>query len=1026
MELVEIFQVLGIEQTKDERVIKNAYRAKLTVTNPEDNAEGFKRLRAAYEEACAYARRVEEEVSEKEISEKKEDSPVELWGKKAAEIYSRIDTRCDVKQWESLFSEDIFLSLEDEENCRLLLLRFIMDHYKLPTAVWELFDKKLNIVADAPRLREKFAADFVGYIVSKCERGEDVEFAQFEGAPDANYDLFLKYYDRCWHALNEENLEQAAEYIKNADELSIFHPIMEVCRATLLLKQDKPEEAVEMMKQLQERFPEDVMVCYNTGEILWNNGQKEEAAVVYESVKSIIEKHYMANVRLTEWYYECGRYEDAKKCAEEVLSSGADDNFMEILAKVNRELEKDMEAKFKEKKEWRTGLDLCWCYLQDGKVHKGIRLAKKLEQEIPAEKRAEYNGLMAKLSVEAAEYEEAIAISKIWEQSLIEKLKNDETEVEKDNDRIRQSHIISMQCHKYLGYADNKHFVEAIREADCIMTGTSKDIGLMLEKAQIYMEMEEYEKSLELSRQLIEEYQIYAAYATAMEVYCRQWDAKGVVHSGRQCIHIFPTYIRAYEHVAKVLLDFKQMDDLRALLEDARKNGIESVILDGYRYQMEHEVPDIKVLDEKIEQFRKEYLTNIEKGKLAYYEKGLPILTEYLYWYPGTYMLVERGIFHKAANHLEEAKEDFEKALSENPAQPYALNGLSFVYKFQGNYEKAIVCLKKAILYMGEDVNPVRFADLGNLYSLLGDYESALTSYRKYMKIASEKKRRNAYFIPDMAMCLARCGHINDAIEILKSVFGESFTFYSEAVHIYQISGKGELSQKLLEQWDKALLNCKNALRSSDYAKIYDKQAWQQLLYGSGEKAIQYFEKLLNVKSHDNSIGGSLCDMIFACILSGDEEKGKLYSAKLREWQKKEKEEGRNDYHNREKGRLQLDILAEFYTADEEKLEAMLAKEVDCQICHFCTFCICKELEAVRILYLLRKGEKEAALARLEHNLEIQPLDEYMLAIRHLYENVVRQENKHILDGVDMHAAAKDTESKIGLLGKVVGLLRKK
>ena len=37
MELVEIFQVLGIEQTKDERAIKNAYREKLAVTNPEDN-----------------------------------------------------------------------------------------------------------------------------------------------------------------------------------------------------------------------------------------------------------------------------------------------------------------------------------------------------------------------------------------------------------------------------------------------------------------------------------------------------------------------------------------------------------------------------------------------------------------------------------------------------------------------------------------------------------------------------------------------------------------------------------------------------------------------------------------------------------------------------------------------------------------------------------------------------------------------------------------------------------------------------
>ena len=41
MELTEIFQILGIEQTKDERALKSAYRERLAVTNPEDDPEGF-------------------------------------------------------------------------------------------------------------------------------------------------------------------------------------------------------------------------------------------------------------------------------------------------------------------------------------------------------------------------------------------------------------------------------------------------------------------------------------------------------------------------------------------------------------------------------------------------------------------------------------------------------------------------------------------------------------------------------------------------------------------------------------------------------------------------------------------------------------------------------------------------------------------------------------------------------------------------------------------------------------------------
>lgn len=987
MELVEIFQVLGIEQTKDERAIKNAYREKLAVTNPEDNPEGFKRLRTAYEEACNYAKEPDGEEAQKQ-----DDSPAGLWVQRAAEIYGRIDTRCNVKLWEELFDDDIFLSLEEEENCRFKLLRFLMDHFKLPTAVWKLLDEKLSITADAGKLKEKFPVDFVGYIVSKCERGEDVEFEQFEGAPDANYDLFLQYYDRCWNALNENQLEQAAEYIKNADDLQIFHPVIEVCRATLLVKQEKPEEAMELMKKLQERFPEDVMVCYNAGEILWNNGRKEDAATVYENLKAANEKHYMANVRLTEWYYECGRYKDAKKCAEEVLSSGADDDFMEILRKVNHELEGEMEENYKisQGRDWRTGLDLGWCYLQDRKITKGIRLALEVKANVPDEKKSECNGLLAKLYVEGAEYEKAISIAEVWEKSLLEKLPGDDAEeAEKDKDRIRQSHVIRMQSHRCLGYADKKHFAEAVREAEQIETGTSQDIGLLLEKAQIYMEMEEYEKSTELTRRLIEEYQIYAAYATSMEVYRRQWDAQGVVQCGRQCINIFPNYVRAYEHVAKVFLDLKHTEDLKALLAEAEEKGVKSVILDAYRYQMDHEIPSTEELDKKVESFRKEYLDKVEEGELEYYEKGLPILTEYLYWYPGTYMLVERGIFHKSANHLEEAKEDFEKALAENPAQLYALNGLSFVYKFQGDYERALICMKKAILYMGEDLTAIRYADLANLYSLLGDYDKAWEAYLTFSKMAGEAGKRSLHHMSNLSLCLARVNRVINAAEMMQTYIGSNLDIYDETVNLYQISGREAFAREQLEKWEKELLNSKQA-NSREYARFYSKKAWQELLFGTAENAFVYFEKLIKSKNCDNSVAGAMCDMIFACILCGDDERGKTYAAKLRYWIQKEKAEGRHDYYNREKARLQLEFLSEYYKADEETLDKMLASEANCQICHFCTYCICKELEAVRILYMLRKGEQKEAFARLEKNLEIQPLDEYMLAIRHMCEGGVK------------------------------------
>lgn len=63
------------------------------------------------------------------------------WVRGVRKVYENITDRCDVEKWKALFEADDFLSLEEEENCTTYLLRFLMEHYKLPTAIWKLLDE---------------------------------------------------------------------------------------------------------------------------------------------------------------------------------------------------------------------------------------------------------------------------------------------------------------------------------------------------------------------------------------------------------------------------------------------------------------------------------------------------------------------------------------------------------------------------------------------------------------------------------------------------------------------------------------------------------------------------------------------------------------------------------------------------------------------------------------------------------------------------------------------------------------------
>jgi hypothetical protein len=63
----DVWSRLGIERTGDELLIRRAYAQRLKKTNPEDDAEAFKELRAAYDEALASVRQLAADAAKRTI-----------------------------------------------------------------------------------------------------------------------------------------------------------------------------------------------------------------------------------------------------------------------------------------------------------------------------------------------------------------------------------------------------------------------------------------------------------------------------------------------------------------------------------------------------------------------------------------------------------------------------------------------------------------------------------------------------------------------------------------------------------------------------------------------------------------------------------------------------------------------------------------------------------------------------------------------------------------------------------------------
>lgn len=291
---MNIWGILGIEETDDQKKIKAAYREKLREVNPEDSQEAFMELREAYEKALADARKREKEQSRKREQNQEQtqnqnqgqnqndEEPVQLWKRKLEELYQDNTRRFQDRAWEALFDEDVCYSLDTREEAAETFVEFFAEHFHISQRALLAARKQFHFTESAEQLQEIFPYGLIDFLLFRVKNEEYPPYRYFaeNPFPEADYDGYLEDFNKLKEALDSQDEENAVRILKRMDETGIRHPAVEARRAWLYRKDSVKVDSI--FQEIEETWGDYDEAFFRKGELLLAEGRDADAQPCFE------------------------------------------------------------------------------------------------------------------------------------------------------------------------------------------------------------------------------------------------------------------------------------------------------------------------------------------------------------------------------------------------------------------------------------------------------------------------------------------------------------------------------------------------------------------------------------------------------------------------------------------------------------------------------------------------------------------------------------------------------------------------
>ena len=774
-----IWKVLGIEKTKDKELIRKAYLTKLHSVNPEDDQEGFKELRNAYEEALLYSDEPDKQENDKDVEEPNEKkNEVDLWIDKISVVYEDIADRRNPGKWNSLFRDPVCDDLDTEIEAGEKLLIYLMSHSYIPQSIWKLIDNRFDYSHNVSALKERFPENYIDYIIWQINNPGFLDYDLFDGKTDDRADEFINKLYEIKNAEENKDIDKATKIIEELRDFEITHPYLDVEEANCLLIKagklselclDEKEEnensdedrkkALDIMEEIDFEYSSNIYIHRIYGETLLANKKIDKAFSVFDELSQL--ENITTNFSVLLGKAKCmilqGDYENAKEQLEDILEEKVQDfEALSLLDVVNNALVKEYQKQLNNTDNIEPVIKLGWCYYQQREFNKGI----KLLDEIADNEEYDYINLRCRLYLANDEYEKAYPLAKKWLDMIETSVDDGSREMAKRKNRLSLAHFSIGICLWQINENRRDEAVIYIEKSISEENNRLVKLSYMEQLAKFYLADKIYEKCVDKCTEIIEiDRGFFPAYVHRQRANYELKNAKEVVDDYYACVELYAEYAPPYVLAAEVFFAFEQYDDIEEILKKASEANIESDALDLYKIRVLHYkdfnkknlekcLALIDALEQRMKNRTDDNPTDIEKVEdvvrehtLIYWDldendKALKLLNDFTENNKDCFSIQNLKI--DILNQSGKSKEALKlcQKLYEDNQTAYMQTRLGICYEKVEDYDNALSAYKEA--YDKDPEYHIVVRRLMYLYSYLSNSENDLDKCRTGIKYATE------------------------------------------------------------------------------------------------------------------------------------------------------------------------------------------------------------------------------------------------------------------------------------------------